>query len=506
MNIEIINAGWLSILPPLIAIVLALVTKEVFSSLFAGILSGMLIYCYMADESFLTAINYVFNMMSSRISNNSYMILFLALLGSVVVVVTMAGGSKAYGRWAATKFKTKTSAKLATALLGVLIFIDDYFNCLTVGTVMRPITDKHKIAREKLAYLIDSTAAPICIIAPVSSWAVAVSSEVEAAGGLNAFVKTIPYNLYALLTILMVIVICVTNFDFGPMKKAVDNVTDEDFDEQCETRDMDGIPVSQKGTVYDLVIPMIVLISCSILGMSYVGGFFEGVPFSEAIGANPTAGLTLGAFAALMTAAVMYIPRKLVSFRDFMNGVTQGVKYMVTAIVILVFAWSLSGVCREMLGTGEFVSQVVKSSNIPLNILPAFVFLVAAFLSFSMGTAWGTFGILIPIITMICSGDSGALILIPTLGATLAGSVYGDHCSPISDTTILSSAGAGCEHIRHVETQIPYATLVASACFIGYIIAGFISNPWVPLTVSAVLLLAAVVLISYSQKIKADKH
>ncbi|MBQ4282618.1 MAG: Na+/H+ antiporter NhaC family protein [Lachnospira sp.] len=506
MGVEMIEAGWLSIIPPLIAIVLALITKEVFSSLFVGILSGMFIYCWLAEESFMTAISYVFDMMAYKISDNSYMILFLALLGSVVVVVTMAGGSRAYGRWASKKLKSKTSVKLATAILGILIFIDDYFNCLTVGTVMKPITDKHNIAREKLAYLIDATAAPICIIAPVSSWAVAVSSEVGAAGGLNAFVQTIPYNLYALLTLLMVFVICVTNFDFGPMKKAVEeakNAKPIEDDDVTTDKEMDGIPVSQKGTVYDLLVPMIVLIACSILGMAYVGGFFSGVPFTEAIGENPTAGLSLGAFAALMTAFVMYIPRKLVSFRDFMNGVTQGVKYMVTAIVILVFAWSLSGVCREMIGTGEFVSGLVKSSNMSLNILPAIIFLVAAFLSFSMGTAWGTFGILIPIVSMICAGTEGATMLIPALGATLAGSVYGDHCSPISDTTILSSTGAHCKHIRHVETQIPYATLVAAVCFVGYVIAGFVSNPWVPLATSAVLLLGCFAVINVLQKRKA---
>ncbi len=503
MEVTMIEAGWLSILPPLIAIVLALITKEVFSSLFVGILSGMFIYCWLAEESFMTAIAYVFDMMSAKISGNSYMILFLALLGSVVVVVTMAGGSRAYGRWASKHLKSKTSAKLATAILGVLIFIDDYFNCLTVGTVMLPITDKHKIAREKLAYIIDATAAPICIIAPVSSWAVAVSSEVGEAGGLNAFMQTIPYNLYALLTLIMVLVICVTNFDFGPMKKAVEeakNIMIEDDDNVSADREMDGIPISQKGTVLDLVIPMVVLIVCSILGMAYVGGFFEGVPFAEAIGENPTAGLSLGAFAALITAFVMYIPRKLVSFRDFMNGITQGVKYMVTAIVILVFAWSLSGVCREMIGTGEFVSGLVKDSNMSLSILPAVIFLVAAFLSFSMGTAWGTFGILIPIVSMICAGADGAAMLIPALGATLAGSVYGDHCSPISDTTILSSTGAKCKHIRHVETQIPYATLVAGICFVGYVIAGFVGNPWVPLLVSVVLLLGCFAVINVVQK------
>ncbi len=506
MGIEMIEAGWLSILPPMIAIVLALITKEVFSSLLAGVFSGMVIYCSFTGESILTAIKYIFDMMAHKIGDNSYMILFLGLLGSVVVVITMAGGSRAYGRWASGKLKSPVGVKLATAILGLLIFIDDYFNCLTVGTVMRPITDKHKIAREKLAYIIDSTAAPICIIAPISSWAVAVASEVGAGEGLSAFVQTIPYNLYALLTIVMVLVICFTEFDFGPMKKAVELAKTQNFDEEDDAKEMDGIRISDKGTVFDLVIPMVVLIICSILGMAYVGGFFSGVDFVTAIGEDPTVGLTLGAFAALVVAMIMYIPRKLVTFREFMEGVTQGVKYMVSAILILIFAWSLSGVCRELIGTGEFVSGLVRNSNISLNLLPAIVFVVAAFLSFSMGTAWGTFGILIPIVSMICVGNEGATFLIPALGATLAGSVYGDHCSPISDTTILSSTGAKCVHIKHVETQIPYATLVAVICFIGYIIAGFVSNPWIPFAVSIILLSICLIVISNMHKKKNINH
>lgn len=495
-----IETGWLSILPPLIAIVLALKTKEVYSSLFAGVLSGMLIYCFKTGSTILEAIRMVLDMIAYKIGDNGYMILYLSLLGSVVMVVTMAGGSRAYGQWASGKLKSKRSAKVATAVLGVLIFIDDYFNCLTVGTVMRPITDKHKVAREKLAYIIDSTAAPVCIIAPISSWAVAVASEVGGEGGLSAFMQTIPYNLYALLTLLMVAIICVTDFDFGKMKKAVEEAESLEYDEAEEEKEMDGIKISDKGRVFDLLIPMLALIACSILGMAYVGGFFEGVDFITAIGENPTAGLTLGALAALVTALVLYIPRKLINFRDFMSGITAGVKLMVSAVMILALAWSLSGVCREMIGTGEFVSGLVSSSNVSLSILPAIIFAVAAFLSFSMGTAWGTFGILIPIVSMICVGAEGAEILIPALGATLAGSVYGDHCSPISDTTILSSAGAKCEHIRHVETQIPYATLVAAVCFAGYIIAGFTRNPWITLGSSIVMLLAVLGVIAYRQK------
>ena len=381
MGVEMIETGWLSILPPLIAIILALKTKEVYSSLFAGVFAGMLIYCFKTGGTILEAVRYVLDMVAYKIGDNGYMILYLSLLGSVVMVVTMAGGSRAYGKWASTKLKTKTSAKVATALLGCLIFIDDYFNCLTVGTVMRPITDKHKIAREKLAYIIDSTAAPICIIAPISSWAVAVASEVGGEGGLSAFVQTIPYNLYALLTLLMVAVICVTDFDFGKMKKAVAEAANVEYSDEEDEKEMDGVKISNKGRVYDLLIPMVVLISCSILGMAYVGGFFSGVDFTTAIGENPTAGLTLGALAALASALVLYIPRKLVTFRDFMSGITAGVKLMVSAVMILSLAWSLSGVCREMIGTGEFVSGLVSGSNVSLSVLPAIIFVLVVLMT-----------------------------------------------------------------------------------------------------------------------------
>ncbi len=507
MGLEMVDAGWLSILPPLIAIILALITKEVFSSLLAGIISGMLIYCFKMKMTFgmsiMTSIQYTFDMMAYKIGGNGYMILFLSLLGALVAVVTMAGGSRAYGRVAAKMFKNPISAKLATMFLGVLIFIDDYFNCLTVGTVMRPITDKCKISREKLAYIIDATAAPICIIAPISSWAVAVSSDIEAAGttGFDAFMQTIPYNLYAVLTLVMVLIICVTKFDFGPMKKAEEAAQNRVIEEDnIDEKDEDGMKISENGTVWDLVIPIGVLIVCSILGMAYVGGFFKGVSFGTAIGENPTVGLTLGAFAAIIVAFIMYIPRRLMKFTEFMDGITLGVKNMLSAIMILVFAWSLSGVCREMIGTGEFVSKTVSSANISLAFLPAAIFAVAAFLSFSMGTAWGTFGILIPIVSMICEGGGGAEMLIPALGATLAGSVYGDHCSPISDTTILSSAGAKCVHINHVSTQIPYATLVAAVSFVGYLIAGFTKNPIITPIAGVVMLVVVLTVINMMQK------
>lgn len=491
MGLEMIQAGWLSILPPIIAIVLALVTKEVYSSLFVGIFAGMFIYCNATGTSLVVAIQHIFDMMVYKIGDNATMIVFLALLGSLVYVVTKAGGSRAYGKWASTKLKSPISAKLATVILGILIFIDDYFNCLTVGTVMRPITDKFKISREKLAYIIDSTAAPVCIIAPISSWAVAVSSEVSSGGGMNAFIQTIPFNLYALLTLTMIIILCFKDLDFGPMKRAEERVKADDFEYAEEQEETES-----KGTVMDLILPMVVLIFASIICMAYTGGFFEGVDFTTAIGKNPTMGLVLGAFVALMVCMVLYIPRKLLTFREFMEGSVEGVKTMVGAILILVFAWALSGVCRELIGTGEFVSNLVASSSFSFALLPVIVFVVAAFLSFSMGTAWGTFGILIPIVTMICASGEGASVLICTLGATLAGSVYGDHCSPISDTTILSSAGAKCDHIAHVQTQIPYATLVAGVCVAGYLVGGITTNPWITLIVSECLLVAVLVFMS----------
>ncbi|MCM1305182.1 MAG: Na+/H+ antiporter NhaC family protein [Lachnospiraceae bacterium] len=501
MGLEMIDAGWLSILPPLIAITLALISKEVYSSLFLGILSGMCVYCFSTGGNLLQAVTCVFDMMALKIGENGYMIIFLVLLGSLVVIVTRSGGSDAYGQWAGKRIRKTVSAKLATALLGLLIFVDDGFNCLTVGTVMRPITDKCRISREKLAYLLDATAAPVCIIAPISSWAVAVASEVEEAGGLNAFVRTIPYNLYAILTIIMVFFLSATDFDFGPMQKAERGRRGERLpvpeagmgsaDEAGARSEADVKPgkrEKKKGSVPDLILPVLTLIVCAILGMAYVGGYFEGRPFTEAIGENPTAGLTLGTFAALVVAMALYIPRRIMSLRQFMTGVIDGIKTMIPALTILILAWALGGVCREMIGTGIFVSNFVTAVNLPYSFLPAIVFLVAAFLSFSMGTAWGTFGILLPIVSMLCVGNAGAAVLIPALGATLAGSVYGDHCSPISDTTILASTGAQCDHLSHVETQLPYATLVAAVCFAGYLVAGFSRNPWITVAVSVALL------------------
>ncbi len=497
-----IETGWLSLLPPIIAIALALITKEVYSSLFIGIFSGMLIYSFSGGGTILSAVATTFDMMYAKIADNAYMIIFLGLLWAVVMLVSRSGGSQAYGRWAGKRLNGRRSASFATSLLGVLIFIADGFNCLTVGTVMRPTTDRLPISREKLAYIIDATAAPICIIAPVSSWAVAVASEVSETGGFHVFLSTIPYNFYALLTIVMVFVICLTGKDFGPMKKAEERAMREAAAEKAGQKQEES-----RGRVIDLVLPILVLIVCAILGMAYVGGFFQGVSFSEAIGCNPTAGLTLGAFAGLLTALVLYLPRKLMTAREFMSSIVSGIGSIVPPMLILILSWSLGGVCRQLIGTGVFISGFVSASNVPLGFLPFLIFVIAAIMSFSMGTSWGTFGMLIPIITMICDAPGAGALLIPALGATLAGSVYGDHCSPISDTTILSSTGAECEHIRHVETQLPYATLVAVVCAVGYLIAGFALSPWIALAVSVVLLVGAILVLNrMNWKEKAGKQ
>ncbi len=491
MEFTMIETGWLSLLPPIIAIALALMTKEVYSSLFIGLFSGMLIYTFASGGTIVSTVATTFDMMSSKIADNAYMIIFLALLWAVVVLVSKSGGSEAYGRWAQSRLKSKRSAAFATSLLGVLIFIDDGFNCLTVGTVMRPITDRLKISREKLAYIIDATAAPVCIIAPVSSWAVAVASEVSETGGFNIFLSTIPYNLYALLTIIMVLFISLTGMDFGKMKQA--ELTAEGKQEGMDERAEQSL---SKGHVIDLVLPILVLIVCAILGMAWVGGFFRGVPFSEAIGENPTAGLTLGAFAGMVTAFILYIPRRLMTPKEFIANIVSGISNIVPPMLILILSWSLGGVCRQMIGTGAYISGFVTHAHLPLGFLPFLIFAVAALMSFSMGTSWGTFGMLIPIVTMICATDGAGTLLVPTLGATLAGSVYGDHCSPISDTTILASTGAACEHIRHVETQLPYATLVAIVCAVGYLIAGFTLTPWIALPVSVVLLMGVLIVLN----------
>ncbi len=498
---DAIDVGWLSILPPVIAIVLALITKEVISSLIVGIFSGTLIYAFSTGGGIVKATDVTLTLMGEKLGDNTSIILFLGFLGALVAVITMAGGSRAYGEWAGNKIKTKKGAQLGTSLLGTLIFIDDYFNCLTIGTVMRPVIDKHHISRAKLAYIIDATAAPICIIAPISSWAASVISQMnglevngQALNGMETFMATIPYNLYAILTLIMVVVLCVTNIEFGPMAK---------FEEEARNNkgnlsvgmDQEGgdefarMKISSKGSVFDLIIPIAALIIFAILSMLYIGGYFEGgMTLAEGFG-NTDAGIALAiaGFGALVVAFILFVPRQILDFKEFMEGITIGVKSMVGAFIILILAWTISGVCRDLLGTGEFVGELVRQSHMPAALIPAIVFLVAGALAFAMGTSWGTFGILIPIVTMVCGSVAPELVT-AALAATLAGAVFGDHCSPISDTTILSSTGAGCKHIDHVSSQIPYTLVVAACCFVGYLIAGFTANVWLTLGSSIALL------------------
>lgn len=512
---DAINAGWLSIVPPIIAIALALLTKEVISSLIIGILSGTLIYAFSTGGGVIKAVDVTFGLMAQKLGDNAAIIIFLACLGALVTIITMAGGSRAYGDWAANKIKSKKGAQLGTSLLGGLIFIDDYFNCLTIGTVMKPVTDKHGISRAKLAYIIDATAAPICIIAPISSWAASVISQMDgltvngtAINGMQTFMATIPFNLYAILTLIMVITLCVTNIEFGPMAKfeeAARNGRGDAAAEAAATEDeLSSMNISAKGKVYDLILPIVALIIFAVLSMLYVGGYFEGgMTIAEGFG-NTDAGaaLAIAGFGALVVAFFLFVPRKVVSFKDFMDGIGLGVKSMVGAFIILTLAWTISGVCRDLLGTGEYVGNLVASSNMAPALIPAIIFLVAGGLAFAMGTSWGTFGILIPIVVMICSAVAPELVTV-SLSATLAGAVFGDHCSPISDTTILSSTGAGCNHIDHVSTQIPYTLVVAGCCFVGYIVAGFTNNVW--LTLGSSIALLAIVLVILNNRSKRNK-
>lgn len=504
-----IQVGFLSIIPPIIAIGLALATKEVISSLIIGIFSGTFIYAMNTSSGFMgvlvKTVDTTMALMSDKLSGNIPIVLFLSMLGALVVVITKAGGSKAYGEWASSKIKSRVGASLATSALGALIFIDDYFNCLTVGTVMKPVTDKHRISHAKLAYLIDATAAPVCIIAPISSWAASVISQMGDTGlnGMESFIQSIPFNLYAILTILMILILSIAQLDFGLMEKFEYNAKVHGIlDSESKNGDSDSadelnqLRISPKGRVFDLLIPIGALIVFSILCMLYVGGYFEGgMTLSEGFG-NTDAGpaLAMSSFLSLIVAFLLFVPRKILNFREFMDGIGQGVKSMVGAIIILTLAWTISGVCRDLLSTGEYVGELVATSNMPVVLIPTIIFIVASFLSFSMGTSWGTFGILIPIIATVCSRVAPDLTII-SLSATLAGSVFGDHCSPISDTTILSSTGASCNHIDHVSTQIPYAFLVACCCIAGYIVAGITKNLFLTLAVSIICLVVSLIIL-----------
>lgn len=487
-----VGTAW-ALLPPIIAIGLALITKEVYISLFVGVVTGALLYANFSPMGTLVAI---FDMMMTKLSDtwNIGILIFLVFLGIIVTLITKAGGSAAYGKWANGKIKKRSGAMLATLGLGVLIFVDDYFNCLTVGSVMRPVTDKHKISRAKLAYLIDATAAPVCIIAPISSWAAAVTGYTEG-DGFSLFLQTIPFNLYAWLTIIMIIVISILGFDFGPMKKHEENAANGDlFSGANDYEQMNDIHVSPKGKVFDLVLPILFLIASCIIFMVYTGGFFDGVSFVEAFAnCDASLGLVLGSFVTLVFMFLLYLPRKVLTYKDFTDAIPQGFRVMIAAILILILAWTLGGFCSDRLDAGAFVSSALSNSSFSNAFFPAILFLIGTGLAFATGTSWGTFGILIPIITAVFPAD--AKILVISISAILAGAVCGDHISPISDTTIMASAGAQCNHVNHISTQIPYALVVAACCFIGYIVAGVTENVVITLLTGVVLLIATLLII-----------
>lgn len=506
-----------SLFPPVIAIGLALITKEVYSSLFVGILSGGIIYAVASGTGFEGTFKAVVqDGLITNLSNayNVGILVFLVVLGIIVVLMNKAGGSRAYGEWAAAHIKGRRGVALSTFFLGVLIFVDDYFNCLTVGSVMRPITDKHNISRSKLAYLIDSTAAPICIIAPISSWAAAVSGTVEGVNGISLFINTIPYNLYAFLTILMVIFISVSDTDYGPMKIHEDNAKNGDiFTTKNNTYEQDAQPVTERGRVIDLILPVAVLIVFCVVGMIYTGGFFSGTDFVTAFANCDAAyGLSLGSISALIVIIAYYMFRRVLKFNECMDSIAAGFKQMVPAILILTFAWTLKTMTNH-LEAGAFVSGVVQSATALSVLLPVILFVVAIGLAFATGTSWGTFGILIPIVTSVFetdlanvsqTGEIPSMVII-CISACLAGAVCGDHCSPISDTTIMASTGAQCDHVNHVSTQLPYALTVAAVCVVGYLLSGFVHNVFIVLGFSVVLMLAVLFAIRFFVKRKESR-
>lgn len=503
---EAVGSLW-SLLPPIVAIGLALITKEVYSSLFVGIITGGVVYAAASGTGFsgmFTAVVYDGLIANLSDTDNAGILIFLVVLGIIVVLMNKAGGSRAYGEWAAAHIKGRTGASLSTFLLGVLIFVDDYFNCLTVGSVMRPVTDKHKISRSKLAYLIDATAAPVCIIAPISSWAAAVSGTVEGVNGIQLFISTIPYNLYALLTLIMVLFISLSGADFGLMRKHELNAVKGDlFTTRSISYEKDDEPTHTRGKVIDLILPVIILIVLCVVGMLYTGGIFDGVDFVNAFAnCDASYGLSLGSIAALIVILAYYLCRRVLKFTECMDSIAAGFKQMVPAILILTFAWTLKTM-TGFLEAGVFVSGIVEGATALQILLPLILFVVAIGLSFATGTSWGTFGILIPIVTSVFSEDlanisgTGSIpsMVIICISACLAGAVCGDHCSPISDTTIMASTGAQCDHVNHVSTQIPYAFTVAGVCAVGYLLAGFVQNVLVVLGVSIVLMLAVLFII-----------
>lgn len=478
-----------SLVPPVVAIVLALITKEVYSSLFVGILIGGAFWSGFKPEA---TILHVFQDGVVGVLTDSYnmgILVFLVILGVMVCMMNKAGGSAAFGRWAKEHIKTRAGAQLATIVLGVLIFIDDYFNCLTVGSVMRPVTDSHNVSRAKLAYLIDATAAPICIIAPISSWAAAVTGFVKGEDGFSIFIRAIPYNYYAILTVIMMVTLVLAKEDYGPMKAHEKNAIEGDLfttgDRPFENTSENAI--YNKGKVIDLVFPILSLIVCCVIGMIYSGGFFSGTGFVEAFsGSDASVGLMLGSFFAMVITIVFYAVRKVLRFSDSMACIPEGFKAMVPAILILTFAWTLKAM-TDSLGAAPFVASVMNSAAGGLmNLLPAIIFLVGCFLAFATGTSWGTFGILIPIVVAVFQGTNETMMII-SISACMAGAVCGDHCSPISDTTIMASAGAQCNHVNHVSTQLPYAMTVAAVSCITYVIAGILQNAVICLVIGIAL-------------------
>ena len=476
-----------AIVPPIIAIGLALITKEVYSSLFIGIVSGALLYSNFSFTGTMDAITA--EGLISAVSGNAGIFVFLVELGMLVALVNRAGGSAAFGRWAAKNIKTKTGAALATFALGILIFIDDYFNCLTVGSVMLPVTDSKKISRAKLAYLIDSTAAPVCMIAPISSWAAAVSSYAEEGKGLELFISAIPYNFYAILTLVFIISITLIGFDYGKMRMYEYQVETTGKSDAVEGEVATTDEPNPKGKVFDLIFPVLALIVCSVLALVYVGGILDGAGFVDAFAdTDATVGLPMGGLIALVISIIYLSLRGTLSFKESMEALPKGFCAMVPAILILTFATGLKNM-TALLGTKYYVYDLMSGAAAGLaNFLPAIIFLVACFLAFSTGTSWGTFGILIPIVVSIF--PEGSELLIIGMSACLAGAVCGDHCSPISDTTIMSSAGAQCNHLTHVSTQIPYALTVAGISFVMFLISGFVQNIWICFPLGVVLTVA----------------
>lgn len=497
-----------ALLPPLVAIILALITKEVYSSLFVGIVVGALLYSGFKFEGTVTQI---FEGGIIKVLSDSYnvgILIFLVILGSVVCMMNKAGGSAAFGRWASKKIHTRVGAELAAIILGVLIFIDDYFNCLTVGSVMRPVTDRHHVSRAKFAYLIDATAAPVCIIAPISSWAAAVSGFVEGQDGLAIFVRTIPYNFYAILTIVMMVGMVLMKTEFGAMRTHEINALNGDLyttsARPYENATDDETP-NPRGKVIDLVIPIVVLVICCVISMIYTGGFFSGTDFVTAFSqSDASTGLAMGSAFGLVFAIIFYMIRRVINFRDCMGCIPEGFKAMVPAIMILTFAWTLKAM-TDSLGAAVFVEEAMRSVAGGIEvILPAIIFLVGCGLAFATGTSWGTFGILIPIVVAVFEKSSPEMMII-SMSACMAGAVCGDHCSPISDTTIMASAGAQCDHVTHVSTQLPYVIVAAAVSFVTYIVAGFVKTAWIALPVGIVLMLIVLFVIKMKNPMPIEK-